>query len=142
MTILSIRRGPSEPIKKKYMYLPRILLGQEGAKYASASKNPAATGVLGPDWGHLGCLWVTFGHFGHLRIALKSLWSHFGCMRVRFQNTLIFPTDLNHFYKTTEWILDRFGITLASLFAYEAAFGFTLGSLWGHLGHIDVEFHT
>ena len=38
--------------------------------------------------------------------------------------------------------MDRFGVALGSLFAYETAFGSTLWLLWGHFGHIDVVIHT
>ena len=31
---------------------------------------------------------------------------------------------------------------LESLLAYEGDFGLTLGSLWGHFGHIDVDLHV
>ena len=44
--------------------------------------------------GQFGYLWVTLGH---LMVTSQSLWSHFGYMKVRFQKTLISPTDFNDF---------------------------------------------
>ena len=62
-------------------------------------------------------------------------------MKVRFQKTLIFPTDFNDFIKLWGdlWtILGQifayecdFGVTLASLLTCDVDFGATLGSLWG-----------
>ena len=50
--------------------------------------------ILGSVWGQFGYLWVTLGH---LMITLQSLSSHFGYIKVRFQKTLIWPTDFNDF---------------------------------------------
>ena len=48
--------------------------------------------ILVSVWGQFGYLWVTLGH---LMVTLQRLWSHFGYIKVHFQKTPIFPTDLN-----------------------------------------------
>ena len=59
-------------------------------------------------------------------------------MKVRFQKTFIFPTDFYDFIK----LWGGFGAALGCLLAYECDFGCILGSLWGHFGHIDVEWQA
>ena len=68
-----------------------------GAKESLQLSEPDHFGVtLESLWGQFGYLWVTWGH---LMVTSQSLWSHFGCIKVRFQKTLIFPTDLDGFIK-------------------------------------------
>ena len=76
---------------------------------------------------------------GHFRITLGALWSHFGCMKVDFQKTLIFPTDLNTFIKL--WgsvgvalglLWDNFWHMKVTLGAFWLNFGVTLGPLWAY----------
>ena len=58
-------------------------------------------------WRHFGVtLEALGGHFWYIRvtlcnftITLGSLWSHFGCMKVDFQKTFIFRSDVNDFIK-------------------------------------------
>ena len=71
-------------------------------------------------------------------VTSLSLWSHIGYIKVRFQKTLIFPTDFNDFIK----LVGEVWVALGPLLVYEGDFGSTLKSLWGHFGHIDVEWHV
>ena len=59
-------------------------------------------------------------------------------MKAQFKKTFISPTDFNDFIKLLGEIL----IDLGLLLAYEGDLGSTLRSLWGHFGHIDVEWHV
>ena len=86
----------------------------------------------------VGGFWSFWSLEDHFEIIVESLWVYEG----PFSKNIHFPNRFLSLYKTTGWILDRFGVTLGPCFAYEAAFGSTLGSLCGHFGHIDVEFHT
>ena len=61
-----------------------------------AKEAPAPTdfgGALMTVW----VIWCNFGDTLALGIIMGSLWRHFGYMKVRFQKTLIFPTDFNDF---------------------------------------------
>ena len=70
---------------------------------------------------------VALDHFG---ITVGSLWSHFGYMKVHFQKTPIFPTDLNDFIKG----MGEFGIDLGLLWDFFWHMRVTLGPFWDHFG--------
>ena len=83
--------GPSGPIKKKYTYLRRILLVQEGPDDANRTNNGAAPRRFGA---RLGSLWVSVGDFwsfwsleDHFEIIVESLWVYEG----PFSKNIHFP---------------------------------------------------
>ena len=63
--------------------------------------------TLGSVWGQFGHLWVSLGH---LMVTLQSLWIPFGYRKVRFQKTLIIPTDFDDFIKLFAEILIDLGL--------------------------------
>ena len=72
--------------------------------------------TLGSLWGHfgatLGPLWVYGGDFGslwdHYVMIVEALWVYEG----PFSKNIHFPNRFKSFYKTTGWILERFGVAL------------------------------
>ena len=60
-------------------------------------------GTFGSLWGHFGATlgprWVHGGDFISLWDQYGMIVDHFGYMKVRFQKTLISPTDFNDFIK-------------------------------------------
>ena len=103
---------PNGSISKLSSFLRRILL----VKGAASNLRPAATERAGPSG--RGC----FGGLEGL-VLVQSIYTprgqrprrHFGYMKVRFQKTFVFPTNLNDFIKL-------------------------LGELWITLGHFGVTF--
>ena len=77
-------------------------------------------------------------------VTLHWCWSHFGYIKVHFQKTHIFPTDLNDFirwwgqldvafgitFDVWGWLWAHFGVSLGSLLVYEGHFE----PLWDHFG--------
>ena len=101
--------------------------------------------TLGSLWSRSGATWGAFWAHGG---DFSSLWHHYGTIveslwvkEVRFQKTLIFPTDFNDFIKLRGELWSTSGqhlayecelwVTLASLLTCEIDFGASLGSLWG-----------
>ncbi len=90
---------PNESIIKKYTFLRLILLVHEGPGDAqNTNRYPALESFVayeGDFWVDFDATLVPFGGQFGFGITMASLWSHFGYMKVRFQKTLIFPTDFN-----------------------------------------------
>ena len=98
-----------------------------GAKESWQLSEPDPFGVtLGSLWGQFGYLWVTLGH---LMVTSQSLWSHFGYMKVCFQKTIIFPTDLNESITLLAELWVDLGLLWDYFLVSEGDFGSTLRSL-------------
>ena len=72
-------------------------------------------------------------------MIVESLWLYEGPFS---KKTFISPTDFNDFIKLGGEFRSGFGAALRCLLAYECDFGCILGSLWGHFGHIEVEWQA
>ena len=122
--------GPNGPIKKKYTYLRRILLGQGGLILLTGRSNGASPRRFGA---RLGSLWVSVGDFwsfwsleDHFEIIVESLWVYEGPL----SKNIHFPDIFQSFYKTTGWILVDSGL----LWGHFGHMKLTLGQFWAHFG--------
>ena len=88
--------GPKSGKVKKLLVFKAFLKRSKAPGGSQECKEAA-----GPDhfWVTLEVLWSNFWYLrvtlGHYRITLGSLWSHFGCMKVDFQKSIIFRTDVH-----------------------------------------------
>ena len=90
-------------------------------------------------WGHFG---VTLGTVWLLGIILGiiagSLWGYLAYMKVRFQKTFIFPTDLNGFIQRRGELWANLRETLGFVWHMRV----TLDPCWCHFGQIIDEWQV